>query len=343
MLVIDPAVRAAHARADLHAGIRYAVVRLAELLDPDAPFALSGCAYCDPLAAVRAFESAARDHLAHPGVRHGTVLAASQLLTDALEQEGNLRRWYLGDLTRLLLFLAQLRRVPAFKTVGERQLKVPYHERTTWVRQRLGALVEGSLARFRAALEDPGTGCRARLLGDLGTRLGRPPAAEREWAELEHDLCYAAALLLDEGRDGRELARAIGTAVAGAGDAASAVVRLREAASAPAARYEVAVALAGVRSLGRPSAAAFGVEVLDAERPAWPAGAPAPARRALAAFVAERAPAGECAPLAARVEAWDAEHARVKALEVAEAVRDHLVVEHPSGRFSVVPETLVLN
>jgi hypothetical protein len=343
MLVIDPAVRAAHARPDLNAGIRYSVVRLAELLDPDVPFALSACAYCDPLAAVRAFESAARDHLASPGVRHGTVLAASQLLSDALEQEVNLRRWYPGDLTRLLLFLAQLRRVPAVRTVGERQLKVPYHERTTWVRQKLSALVEGSLARFRAALEDPERGYRARLLGDLSARLGRPPISEREWAELEHDLCYAAALLLDEGRDGRELARAIGAAVAGAGDSASAVLGLRAAATAPPSSYEVAMALAGIRSVARPSAAAFGVEALDEARPSWLAGAPAPARRALAAFVAERALAGERAPLTAQVEAWDPEHARVRALGMAEAVCDHLVVEHPEGRFSIAPETLVLD
>ena len=97
-MLITPAVRAAHARRDLHPGLRYAVVRLAELLDPDTPFALSGCAYCDPLAATSAFEEAARDYLAHPGVRFGTVLAASQLLSDALEQEGNLRAWYAGDL-----------------------------------------------------------------------------------------------------------------------------------------------------------------------------------------------------------------------------------------------------
>ena len=86
MLVTDAAVRAAHARRDLHAGLRYAVVRLAELLDTDTPFALSGCSYCDPLAATGAFESAARDYLANPGVRFGTVLAASQVLSDALEQ-----------------------------------------------------------------------------------------------------------------------------------------------------------------------------------------------------------------------------------------------------------------
>src|SRR5258708_40267251 len=122
MRVIDAPVRAAHARRDLNAGLRYAVVRLAELLDPDTPFALSACAYCDPLAATGAFESAARDHLANPGVRFGTVLAASQLLSDALAQEGKLRAWDPGDLSRLRHFLGQLRGVPAVQTVGERHV-----------------------------------------------------------------------------------------------------------------------------------------------------------------------------------------------------------------------------
>ena len=75
-MLIDSGARTAHARSDLSPALRYAVVRLAELLDPDTPFALSGCAYCDPLAATGAFESVARDFLAHPGVRFGTVLAA---------------------------------------------------------------------------------------------------------------------------------------------------------------------------------------------------------------------------------------------------------------------------
>src|SRR5207302_463213 len=135
-------------------------------------------------------------------------LAASQLLSDALEQEGNLRAWYAGDLTRLLLFAAQLRKVPAVKTLGERRVTVPYHERTTWVRQKLGALVGGSLARFHQAIEAPGTGYRDRLLDQLTARLCSGPEDERGWAELEHDLCYAAALLLAEGRDGRLLAAA---------------------------------------------------------------------------------------------------------------------------------------
>jgi len=343
MLVIDPAVRSANARRDLHAGVRYAVVRLAELCDPDTPFALSGCGYCDPTAAVRAFESAAGDHLANPGVRHGTVLAASQLLSDALEQEGNLRAWYPGDLTRLLLFLAQLRKVPAVRTAGERQVKVPYHERTTWVRQKLSALVGGSLARFRAALDDPVTGYRARLLGALCSRLRDAPATERDWAELDHDLCYTAALLLDEGRDGGELARAVAVAVAAAPDGPSAVLGLRAAVSRLPACYEVALALSGARTLARTSAGAFGVEVLDRDRPRWPGGGPPPARRALAAFVVERAPAGESAALVARVEAWDREHARLRAVGVAEALCDHLVVEHPDGRFSVAAEALVMD
>src|SRR5258708_29132316 len=158
MRVIDAPVRAAHARGDLDAGLRYAVVRLGELLDPDPPFALSACAYCDPLAATGAFECAARDHLANPGVRFGTVLGASQLLSDALAQEGNLRAWYPGDLTRLLLFLGQLRKVPAMKTVGERQGKGPFHERTTGGRQKVGGLAGRSLGRFRAALADPAGG-----------------------------------------------------------------------------------------------------------------------------------------------------------------------------------------
>jgi hypothetical protein len=343
MLVTDPAVRSANARPDLNAGVRYAVVRLAELCDPDSPFALSGCAYCDPLAAVRAFESAARDHLANPGVRHGTVLAASQLLSDALEQEGNLRQWYPGDLTRLLVFLAQLRKVPSLKTVGERQVKVPYHERTTWVRQKLGALVSGSLARFHAALSDEATGYRSRLLDGLCSRLCEAPATERDWAELDHDLCYLSALLLDEGRDGGEVVRAVAAAVAAAPDSPSAVRALLAAVSRPRGCYEVALALAGARSLARSSAGAFGVEVVDRDDVRWPGGAGAPAQRALAAFLADRVPAGESAALVARVEAWDGQHARLRAVGIAQAVCDHLVAEHPDGHFSVAPETLVLD
>jgi hypothetical protein len=343
MLVIEPAVRAAHARRDLHAGMRYAVVRLAELLDPDTPFALSGCAYCDPLAAVGAFEAAARDHLANPGVRHGTVLAASQLLSDVVEQEGNLRSWYPGDTMRLLLFLAQLRKVPTVKTVGERQTKVPYHERTTWVRQKLRALVDGSLARFRAALEDPATGYRARLLDGIGGRLHREPATEREWAELDHDLSCAAALALEEGRDGRELARAIGAAVVAAEDAAAGAVALVDQLRRPAAQYEVVTVLTGARSLSGTSARAFGVQVLGRPAPRWPAGGTAPARRALADFLLDRVPADDGVALVARVVAWDREHARVSAIAVAEGVRDHLVAQHPQGRFAIGAEALVLD
>lgn len=330
MLVTDPAVRAAHARRDLHPGLRYAVVRLAELLDPDTPFALSGCAYCDPLAAAGAFESAARDYLANPGVRFGTVLAASQLLTDALEQEGNLRSWYPGDLTRLLLFAGKLRQVPSVKTLGERQVKVPYHERTTWVRQRLTALVEGSLARFLAAVGTPGTGYRDRLLDQLAGRLGHAPAGERGWAELEHDLCYAAALLLGEGRDGRELARAIAGRVAAAPDARSAALAVRDVAAAPAADYEVVLVLHGAGSLEPESAAALGVGLVDAAPPRW-----------AAAWVEARAAAGEATPLLVAVRAWDPEQARRQALLAAQALQDHLVAEHPGARLAVGPEALV--
>src|SRR5215471_19198605 len=330
MLVTDPAVRATHARRDLHTGLRYAVVRLAELLDPDTPFALSGCAYCDPPAAAGAFESAARDYLANPGVRFGTVLAASQLLTDALEQERNLRAWYPGDVTRLLLFAGRLRQVPAVKTLGERQVKVPYHERTTWVRQKLTALVDGSLARFRAAIEEPGTGYRDRLLEQLTCRLASAPADERGWAELEHDLCYTAALLLGEGRDGRELARAVARRVAAA-DAACATAAVREVAAAPPSAYEVALVLHGVGSLEPESAAAFGVAALD-EAPRWAAG-----------WVEAQAAAGQATPLLVAVEAWDREHARLRALLSAQALQDHLVAEHPGARLALGPEALVLD
>jgi hypothetical protein len=332
MLVTDSAVRAAHARRDLHAGLRYAVVRLAELLDPDTPFALSGCAYCDPLAATAAFESAARDYLANPGVRFGTVLAASQLLTDALEQEGNLRAWYPGDLTRLLLFAGKLRQVPAVKTVGERQVKVPYHERTTWVRQKLTAMVDGSLARFRAAIEAPATGYRDRLLDQVACRLRAAPAGERHWAELEHDLCYATALLLGEGRDGRELARAVAGRMAAAPEAVAAAGALRDAARAPASTYEVALVLHGVGSLEPESAAALGVGVMDGVPPRW-----------AAAWVEARAAAGDATPLLVAVEAWDPEQARVRALLAAQALRDHLVAEHPGARLALASEALVLD
>ena len=205
MLVSDAAVAAAHARRDLPAGLRYAVVKLVELLDPETPFALAGCGYCDPPSAVAAFVSAATDFISHPGVRFGTVMAASQLVSDALRQETNLRRWYPGQAARLSDFTAGLRKVPELRTVGERQLKVPYHERTTWVRHRLSALMEGSLARFQAAIGHPETGYRPRLLAALAGRMVASPESEREWAELDHDLGYAAALLLGEGRDGVEL------------------------------------------------------------------------------------------------------------------------------------------
>jgi hypothetical protein len=346
MLVIDATVRAAHARRDLNAGLCYAVVRLAELLDPDTPFALSACAYCDPLAATGAFESAARDHLANPGVRFGTVLAASQLLSDALAQEGNLRAWYPGDLKRLLLFLGRLREVPAVKTVGERQVRVPFHERTTWVRQRLGGLADGSLGRFRAAIADPVGGYRARLVDQLAGRLCTEPADERGWAELEHDLCYVAALLLGEGRDGGELARAIAAGVADAPDVSAAVRAVREVAASEASPYQVALVLSGAGSLDAEPAAALGIGVIERDRPRWAVSAldpPAAAARALRDFVDGRATRGEATPLLVRVEAWDPEQARLRALLAAESVRDHLVAEHPGADFSLGAEALVLN
>ena len=332
MLVTDPAVRATHARRDLHTGLRYAVVRLAELLDPDTPFALSGCAYCDPPAAAGAFESAAGDFLANPGVRFGTVLAASQLLCDALEQEGNLRAWYPGDVTRLLLFAGKLRQVPSVKTLGERQVKVPYHERTTWVRQRLTALVEGSLTRFRAAIEAPETGYRDRLLDQLARRLRSAPADEREWAELEHDLCYVAALLLGEGRDGRELARAVAARVAAAPDAGSAACAVREVAAAPASSYQVALVLQGAGSLEPESASALGVGVMGSVPPRW-----------AAAWAETHAAGGDATPLLVAVQAWDPEQARRCALLTAQALQDHLVAEHPGARLSLASEALVLD
>ena len=78
--MIDSAVRAVHARGDLNAAVRYSAVRLAELLDPATPFALSGAAYCDPLAATRAFESAARDY--------GVVVDPRALIVDATATDG---------------------------------------------------------------------------------------------------------------------------------------------------------------------------------------------------------------------------------------------------------------
>ncbi|HEY7201766.1 MAG TPA: hypothetical protein VIC57_16205 [Candidatus Dormibacteraeota bacterium] len=342
-MLIDPAVRAAHARRDLHPGLRYAVVRLAELLDPDTPFALSGCAYCDPLAATGAFESAARDYLAHPGVRFGTVLAASQLLSDALEQEGNLRDWYPGDLTRLLLFTGRLRQVPTVKTFGERTVKVAYHERTTWVRQKLAALVAGSLARFQAAIREPGTGYRDRLLDQLAGRLCAGPAGERGWAELEHDLCYVAALLLGDGRDGRELGRALALAAGRAPDAAAAAGAVRAIMAAPAATYEVAVVLAGAGSVELGPASSLGVDPIDAGEPRWASCAGPAAERALAAFVELRAAGGDATPLLVAVRAWDPEQARGIAVLAAQSLQDQLVAEYPSGRFALTPEALVLD
>ncbi|HKF78438.1 MAG TPA: hypothetical protein VKF59_20020, partial [Candidatus Dormibacteraeota bacterium] len=335
------AVRAAHLRQDLNAGVRYAVVRLAELLHPETPFALSGCAYCDPLAATAAFESAAGDCLGHLSVRYGTVLAASQLLSDALAQETNLHTWYAGDVTRLRLFLGQLRRVPAAKMQGGRQVTVPYQERTTWVRQKLEALTAGSLARFRAATEDPVTGYRRRLLDAIEARLAAAPASERAWAELDHDLCYAAALVLADGRHGPELARAVARALLAVGRPGAAAAAVRAELDAAARRYQVVIVLTGAGSLVV-AAGGTAVQVVDRDRPAWGGRRPAAADRALAAFLAERAPARASTPLLVGVEAWDPEHARSCARLVAEAVRDELVADHPARRFSIQAEALVL-
>jgi hypothetical protein len=315
MLVTDPGVRAAHARRDLPVGLRYAVVRLAELLDPAVPFALAGCAYCDPAAAVRAFASAAADFLARPSVRFGTVLAASQLLTDALHQEGNLRRWYPGEVARLLDFAAGLRRVPELKTVGERRQKVPYSERTAWIRHRLGALVDGSLARFQGAIDRAETGYRARLLTALEGRLEASPTSEREWAELDHDLCYAAALLLGEGRDGGELGRRIGHCLAGAESPDDALGGLGSLLTERPGRHTVVVAMGGVDTLRPGSASAFGLEMVSAHE--------------------------GTATLETTVLAWDPEHARLRALLAATNLRDHLVAAHAGSAPQLMPEVLV--
>jgi hypothetical protein len=315
MLVTDPAVRAAHARRDLPVGLRYGVVRLAELLDPAAPFALAGCAYCDPAAAVRAFASAAADFLARPAVRFGTVLAASQLLTDALRQEGNLRHWYPGEVARLLDFTAALRKVPEQKTVGERRQKVPYHERTSWVRQRLEALMGGSLARFQAAIDHPETGYRERLLSGLATRLVASAVGEREWAELDHDLSYTAALLLAEGRDGCELARRIAQCLASAESANGAIRDLRSLITEGQSWYTVVLAMGGVDSLGASVTSAFGLEMVSAHE--------------------------GTAVLQTAVLAWDPEHARLQAILAAGNLRDHLVAAHAGSAPQLMPEVLV--
>jgi hypothetical protein len=344
MLVAHPAVRAVHANHHLNAAVRYTAVRLAELVDPGTPFVLSGASYCDPLAATATFASVASDHLANSQLRYGTVLAASQLLADALEQERNLRLWYPGDLTRLLVILAKLRKVPGMKTVGDAQpVRRSYSERTSWVRQRLQALVDGSLARFQAAIDDPCDGYRAKLFDDLYRRLDPAPSSEREWAELEHDLCYVSALLLADGRDGRELAPAIASSLVECRDDASAVAAIRGSLACEPADHQVALVLSGTRSVDRESAAAFGIDVVERPGARWAQPASATAAADLAAFVDEQAPAADCAPLLVRVEAWDRGQARVRAILAAEALQDHLVVEHPDQRFAIKPAVLVLS
>jgi hypothetical protein len=116
--------------------------------------------------------------------------------------------------------------------------------------------------------------------------------------------------------------------------------------AAPASSYQVALVLSGAGSLEAEPAAALGVGVIEREQPRWAAASPTPppaAARALRAFVDGRATAGEATPLLVRVEAWDPEQARLRALVAAGAVCDHLVAEHPGGGFSLGPEALVLD
>ena len=343
MLVVHPAVRAADARGELNAAIRYAVVRLAELLDPASSFALAGCAYCDPIAAAGEFASAARDYLEHPGVRQGTVLAASQFLSDALRQETNLQRWYPGEVIRLRSFLGQLRKVPTVKSVagGERHVPTSQVERAAWVRQQLRSLVAGSLARFEEAVGHPCTGYRARLVGAVLGRLACAPDGERDWAELDHDLCYLAALCLGEGHDGGELAVGVARQVSAAADDADAVRRVKRVLAAEPALFDVALVLDGARAIAPASAAAFDVTPVDRVRPRWPAGASPSADAALARFVARRAPPDSSTPLLVTGSALDRVQARVLSLLAAEALRDRLVVEHRVSSFSIRPVALV--
>jgi hypothetical protein len=121
---------------------------------------------------------------------------------------------------------------------------------------------------------------------------------------------------------------------------------VRELAAAEASPYQVALVLSGAGSLDAEPAAALGVGVIERESPRWAVSAldpPAAAARALRDFVDGRATPGEATPLLVRVEAWDPEQARLRALLAAESVREHLVAEHPGADFSLGAEALVLN
>ena len=309
--------------------MRYAVQRLAELLDPNAHFAASASFTLDPVTAVAEFlELAQAYHLSNGANPSASVMADAAARTrHVLTVERNLSTAY-GQ--RVVDAVDALNDALNFSAAGAQKTS-----KKKWLDAKIGHAARHPVRALAAVLEDPASGYRQLLMDRVQHACRHPPVTDQEWRQFDDDLRFSASLALSDGRNGTQLSRAVASAVSAASDDAGAATAIVTALTAPTEQFLVAMRVVGVR---RPrSVSAFGCVWISAGDP-W-SGVPIPAADAeLSAFVTEKV---DCAVVMAAVEARDTGHARTVGIEQVERLIDQYRARHRAYVFRIDPATLV--
>lgn len=311
-------------------GLRYAVQRLAELLDPHAHFAASASFTLDPLTgSIEFVELAQAYHLtAGTNPSMSVMVHAAERTRHALTADRNLRRQYAAEHQAAVDALRDAIDFAAAKAAGISKKK--------WFDPRVAAAARGPMRLLRATLTDPATGYKAILVDSIEAACLTTPATRAEWLQLDDDLRFVASLALADGRDGMRFCRAIGAALARSNDEASAVANLITALNEPAEPHLVALRLLGLR---HPlNVTAFGCRWAPAGGD-WGVPVPTAVDTALRNFIRAKR---DSAVVITQVDAFDFSHARVLGAERAEQLLDQYRAQHRAYQFAIDAASLVL-
>jgi hypothetical protein len=329
VLITDKKVLTAAANQKLTPETRYLLFRWAELLDPMTHLIQSADLLLDPVTCLVELDAVAKEYLVDGASRFGDILGINLSTREVLRNERNLPKWFGTEYAALEGAL--LAAIPT-KTW-------PVQRKRQSVETAVRSLVPNQLAQILQAVTNPTTGYKARLLEQILDVMKNSLQTDLEWTRFDSDLAYLAALVLAEGRDGRQLAYATARRLGQAGSLTAAVDAFADVIGEVPRTFLVAITLRGATSVQ--NAASFGCAPVS-QPPQWPSGGQA-SNLKLQAFIAEHTDQRGSCPFILTVNAWDIADARVRALSTAEKLVDQIVAEHRLGLFDVDDDVIVFD
>jgi hypothetical protein len=314
---------------ELPATTRYAAERLYELCSPGTHFAHSATFLIDPITAVRELAVCAETFLRENDFRFPAMLSSLRNTKWLLTSNSNLKEWF-GD-GRQALFDA----IDAADGVPRH---LEHADARAWLETKVRDQVLPAARDLRKALE-AADGYRALLLDQLcATMQGEEPATTGAWIKFDKGLGALAAMLLADGRVGAQLTERFALALAHATNAAHAADVLRAEVGRPKESFEVAVVIRGASTL-------TGAEAFGFRHPCapwcWADEAHADSDSRLRSFLAPLVDGKQACAVIVTVSAYDASHARQRALKQANELRDSLHARYRTSRFELHRTVLV--